>query len=80
MGGPKAWREAKQRQQEFLAHFNDEPLVSGSDRGHGESNDYEQNDHHAYDVDEPETANEKAARCENDTSGLEDDEDVSVYP
>jgi Swi5-dependent recombination DNA repair protein 1 len=75
MGGPKAWRQAQQRQQEFLAKFNEEPPPQvDSDEQAG---DVEKRDLYAEYGVEPETENEREARGGNDVAD-DDPEDVSA--
>lgn len=77
MGGPKAWRESQQRQQEFLAQFNEEPppQVNSDDEDAG---DGEKRDLYAEYGVEPETENEKEARGGNDIAD-DDPEDVGLF-
>jgi len=75
MGGPKAWKEAKQRQQEFLAAFNNEAPVSELNQAREEGNECEKGDLYIYNDDEPETANERAAKAGSDTDAAEDEDD-----
>lgn len=77
MGGPKAWKEMQERQEEFRSGWDTEPLPQpDSDDEDGQG--LEKRDLYAeYDID-LETANEKEARGGNDILVDEGVEDVNL--
>lgn len=81
MGGPRAWKEAQKRQQEFQNNWDQEEQPNNnSDDEDGEGKDVEKRDLYAeYGID-PETENEKSQRAKGvgDTGELPGQEDVCV--
>jgi Swi5-dependent recombination DNA repair protein 1 len=82
MGGPRAWKEAQKKQQEFQqGGWDEEPVTNNNeDEDNGEEGkDIEKRDVYAeYGID-PETANEKSQRAKGlgDTGEMPGQEDVS---
>jgi Swi5-dependent recombination DNA repair protein 1 len=79
MGGPRAWKDMQNKQQEFQNSWNQEEQTNNdSEDDDGEGKDVEKRDLYAeYDI-EPETENEKSQRRKGvgDTGELPGQEDV----
>lgn len=75
MGGPRAWKEIQQRQQEFQNGFSDEPLEADPRNREGNNEAIDMYEECGI---EPETENEREARGGNDTAE-EGNEDVSPH-
>ncbi|KAI9744468.1 MAG: hypothetical protein M1818_001997 [Claussenomyces sp. TS43310] len=78
MGGPKAWKQAQQRQREVLAQFNDEPRLPAPDPRDDERTDYEGEDLRTDCDAETESAREKEARCGTPDVDEESDEEFTM--
>jgi len=85
MGGPRAWKEAQKKQQEYQSGWDQEEMNQNNnddnddDNDDGEKRDVEKRDVYAeYGID-PETENEKSQRAKGvgDTGELPGEEDVS---
>jgi Swi5-dependent recombination DNA repair protein 1 len=82
MGGPRAWKEAQMKRQEYQNSWDQEEQTNNQDDDDEEieGKDVEKRDLYAdYDID-PETENEKSQRAKGlgDTGELPGQEDVSV--
>ena len=80
MGGPRAWKQAQKKQQEFQNGWNQEEPNNNNNSDDDEEKDVEKRDLYAEYGVETETENEKSQRLQGvgDTGELPGQEDVRL--